>query len=192
MNFPGNCYFNHSKKRVWIDIPKNASKTIGHHLRRSKDWKNGNYIEEGIYSYNAYAVIRDPIKRWRGSTIEIAFHHLQYNNFNYDLLPEWFMHKDWKNFEKRHDLHHLTVDYFTKGLENITWIPLNRNFEELVKTYLEIEEPLEWMNSTEENEHKKRIEPYVDELLDDSAFISKLKDYYRRDFEIFERSLSND
>jgi len=186
MNFPGNCYFNHRERKMWIDIPKNASKTIGHHLRASNDWVNGNYIQEGIYDYRAYAVIRDPIKRWRGSTIEIAFHHLQYNDFDYSVLGDWFKEKDWKNFEKKHDLHHLNTSYFVQGIGDLTWIPLNKNFETLVQSYLGISEPLVNFNTTDDNLHKRYIEPYVDEILSDPSFVQKLKTYYEDDYAILE------
>lgn len=185
MNFPGNCFFNHNKKKVWIDIPKNASKSIGYHLRNSQDWKNGNYIEENIYNYKAYAVVRDPIKRWKGSTIEIAYHYVHYTKYDYSLLERWFAAKNWKNFEKINDLHHKKLDYFTNGLQDITWISLdNTDFEQNIKYHLGIEEDLVKLNSTEENEAKKYIEPYVNEILSDSEFVIKLKNFYATDYEI--------
>lgn len=191
MNFPGNCFFNHAEKKVWIDIPKNASKSVGYHLRRSPNWKNGNYIEEKIYDYTAYAVVRDPIKRWKGSTIEVAYHYIHYIKYDYSRLEKWFEAKNWKNFDRINDLHHKKLDYFTKGLQNINWISLDSSdFEQTIKQHLDIEEDLVRLNSTEENEAKKHIEPYVDKILSDHVFINKLKSFYATDYEILNSSIN--
>ena len=191
MNFPGNCFVNHDNKKMWIDIPKNASKSIGWHLRRSPDWKNANYIQDKIYDYKTYAIVKDPIQRWRGSTIELAFHFLFHNKYDYSLLGEWFKVRDWKNFESKGDIHHFNIEYYTQGLNDIVWIPIDDKFEETVCNYLEINEPLVKLNSTEENEHKKHIEPHLDKILSDLEFINKLKNFYARDYEILNSVLTN-
>lgn len=184
MNFPGNCYFNHEKRKTWIDIPKNASKTISHHLLRSKNWKPGSFVKEKIYDYNSYAIIRDPIDRWRGSTIEVAYHYFHIKNYDIIELEKWLEHKNWKNFDSIGDLHHQRMSYFVGGLTNITWISLDNNFEEKIKLHLGIDPPLVKINATEENEYKKIIAPYIDDMLSDNNFIDKLLLYYESDYNI--------
>ena len=183
MNFPGNCFYNHKEQKMWLDIPKNASKSISHHLLRM-GWKNGNYIKDNKYHYEAVIVVRDVIDRWKGSTIEICYHHAQYNKFDFSNFDQWFGSRNWKNFERRGDIHHQPLSYFCRDLINPHYIAMDSNFLETVKNVLGIEN-LKTINSTLDNEHKIKIEPYVDELLSDSQFIDKLYNYYKDDQDIF-------
>lgn len=185
MNFPGNCFYNHVEKRMWVEIPKNASKSISHHLLYNMGWKNGNYIKDNIYDYEPIVIVRNSIDRWKGSTIEICYHHMQYNKFDFTGFEQWFQNKNFKNFEKRGDLHHQPISYFCKNLSNMKYIAMDENFKENVKSTFGIEN-LKTINSTAENEHKRKIEPYVDEILKDENFITKLKQFYKEDIELFE------
>jgi hypothetical protein len=190
--FQGNCYVHNNSKKLWIEIPKNASKTISYHLYKSPNWRNGNYIKEGLYDYSHYAIIRDPIKRWERSTLEICMHYLHYTKYDYISFDRWFKAKDWKNFDKMGNIHYFKMDFYTHGLDNVKWISLDdANFEENVRSIFEIEEKLMKINSTEENEFKKSIENYINEILSDSEFIQKLKDYYADDYAILDSIYKN-
>jgi hypothetical protein len=183
MNFPGNCFYKHDEKKMWIEIPKNASKSISHHLLRMK-WKNGNYIEDKTYDYEAIIVVRDVIDRWKGSTLEICYHHAFHNKFDLSKFEPWFFSRDWKNFVKRGDIHHQPLSYFCKNLTNPHYIAMDSNFDENVKNSLGITN-LKTINSTKENTEKLKLKPYVDELLTDQSFLEKLYDYYKEDQELF-------
>ena len=186
MSFQGKCFVNHDSKKIWIEIPKNASKTVSHHLFRSRLWKNGNYIHDDLFDYKSYAVIRDPIQRWKGSTIELASHHMLHNKNNYGLLPQWFENRNLKNFSFVNDIHHRKMEYFVDGLKNVTWVAMDKNFEQSIKYNLDIKEDLVKLNCTKENEVKKRIVPYVEKILSDEDFVAKLKQYYKEDIDLFE------
>lgn len=183
MNFPGNCFYDHDNNKMWIDVPKNGSKSISHHLLRM-GWKNGNYIDDQIYDYEAIVVVRDVVGRWKGSTIEICYHHVQYNNFDFANFSHWFDLKNFKGFEQRNDLHHRPTSFFTSKLTNITYIAMDSRFEESVEKHLGIAD-LKTINSTADNQHKIAIEPYVDQLLLDEQFKSKLLDIYNDDQKIY-------
>ena len=188
----GKCFYNQTEKKLWVEIPKNASKTVSHHLIRSSLWKNGNYIHDNLFDYKCYAIIRDPIQRWKGSTIELASHHMLHNKNNYDLLPQWFKTRNLKNFTFINDIHHRKMEYFTEGLQNVTWIAMDENFEQSIKYHLGIKEDLVKLNSTLENEVKTHIVPYVEEILSDSDFVNKLKQFYKEDIDLFESIKQND
>jgi len=183
MNFPGNCYLNHTERKMWLDIPKNASKSVSHDLMRM-GWKNGNYIRDSIYDYEAIIVVRDVVERWKGSTIEVCYHHLQYNNFKFDNFAAWFERKNWKNFKSIGDLHHQPLSYFCRDLTNPTYIAMDKNFKLNISKALGINDVKKY-NSTIENEHKLKVEPYVNELLSDPAFIEVLLEYYKEDQVLF-------
>lgn len=184
MDFPGNCLYNHSQKKMWLDIPKNASKSISYHLL-NMGWKNGNYIDDEIYDYQTFIIVRDVLDRWKGSTIEICYHHVQYNLFDFTDFGKWFKENNWKEFDKNIDLHHQKLSFFNEGLSNIKYIAMDRNFEYNVKNNMNIQDDIIQRNSTIENEHKLKIKPYVDELLSDETFRNKIYDFYEDDQRIF-------
>ena len=186
MNFPGNCFYNHEEKRLWIDIPKNASKSVSHHLRYNLKWKNGNYIHDQIFDYESIIVVRDPIDRWKGSTIEVCFHHLFHNKYDFTNFEIWLQRRNWKNFDRIGDLHHQPLSYFCSNkLTNKKYIAMNENFAKTVESVFGIKD-LVTLNTTADNEYKKQIEPYIDEILSDESFLNKLKGFYKEDIELFD------
>ena len=194
MSFPGNCYYNHDKKIMWLDIPKNASKSVSRHLWISKEWKSGNYIEDGIYDYKAYGVIREPISRWFASTVEIAYHHLQSRLFNYSVIEPWFKaHEYYVEFDRKRNLHHQRMDYFVSDkIKDMNWIAMDERFEDRICNALGIEKPLFRLNIAEENEHKLELRKHIEHLKNDETFMTKLKEYYKPDTEIFEKAKENE
>jgi hypothetical protein len=183
MNFPGNCFYNHIGRKMWLDIPKNASKSISHDLMKM-GWENGNYIKDSIYDYEAIIIVRDVVGRWKGSTIEVCYHHLMHNNFKFDNFTTWFEKKDWKNFKSIGDHHHQPLSYFCRDLINPKYIAMDKNFKLNIYNVLGISE-LKTINSTIENEHKLKVEPYVNELLSDPAFVEILLEHYKEDQALF-------
>jgi hypothetical protein len=183
MNFPGNCLYNHKEEKMWLDIPKNASKSISHHLLKM-GWKNGNYIEDKKHHYEAVIVVRDVISRWKGSTIEVCYHHIHHAKYDFLNFETWFTNKNWKSFDRIGDLHHQPLSYFCRDLIKPRYIAMDSRFSRNVKDILAIED-LRTINSTIENEHKVKIETYVNELLLDDVFINKLLQYYAEDQTIF-------
>ena len=183
MNFPGNCFYNHKEQKMWLDIPKNASKSVSHNLLKM-GWKNGNYIKDKNHHYEAVIVVRDVVSRWKGSTIEICYHHIHHSKYYFSNFEHWFNSRNWENFEKRGDLHHQPLSYFCRDLHNPHYIAMDNNFSKTINDVLGIND-LRTINSTVENEHKLRIEPYVDELLVNTDFMKKLLDYYAEDQAIF-------
>jgi len=78
------------------------------------------------------------------------------------------------------------MEYFVDGLKNVTWVAMDKNFEQSIKYNLDIKEDLVKLNCTKENEVKKRIVPYVEKILSDEDFVAKLKQYYKEDIDLFE------
>lgn len=186
MSFPGNCFYEHSQKRLWIDIPKNASKSISQHLRFKLKWKHGNYVKDNIFDYESIIVVRDPIQRWKGSTIEVCFHHLFHNKYSFENFETWLERKNWKNFDRIGDLHHKPISWFCDNrLSNKKYIAMDKNFNQTVESIFGIKD-LVTLNTTADNKYKKQVEPYIDEILSDESFLNKLKEYYKEDIELFE------
>lgn len=185
-DYNGNCLYNHPQRKMWVDVPKCASKSISKSLMNIQ-WLSGNYVEDNIYDYNSVVVVRDVLDRWKGSTLEICYHHIQYNYYDLSNFESWFYDKDWKNFVVLNDIHHYEISFFTKGLQNIDYVAMDDKFEERLKQKLGITS-LSSVNRTKDNEYKVKVKQYVDDLLSDDAFVNKIYEYYKTDQDTFEKA----
>lgn len=181
----GKCLVNDKLETIWIEIPKCASKSISHSLLANA-WKDNNWLDNTILKkYNAVAIFRDPVKRWIGSTIELCFHHLEHNRYDFENFREWFDNQDFYNFDKNLDLHHLPQHVFLLDfpLDNIEIVNLgSRNFASKLHKSLKIQK-LSNKNQTKTNIFKTEIEPFVIELLEKTDIEDKILDFYQRDIE---------
>lgn len=175
---------------MWVDIPKNASKSVSHYLMKvCKDpWIPGNFIQDSIYDYHAICVVRDVLDRWRGSTLEVCHYPINHGKLTYSEFGDWFDKQNWKNFDTKGDLHHKPISFFTDGLSRIQYVALDRHFESSIQNAFNTTESLPKINATKNNEIKKMIEPYVDFLLEDIEFVNKIYKYYAEDQLIFEEA----
>lgn len=183
-NHIGKCLADESAKHAWVNIPKNASNTISHHLLFGLKWKDNNWIKNNLEDFIFYAIIRDPIKRFIGSTIELCYHHLQHNKYNFDNFDKWFKDRDFVNFDKNVDLHFVRqIDFLHKlDFKKIKFIPLDKNFNQYLKNEFNIPH-VKNINVTNENQIKIKIKPFAESLITES-FRKKLIEFYAEDYEL--------
>jgi len=123
----GRGLINSEKDKFWLDIPKNASQTTIHGLtnRHPNDgkWVPINSENFKVNSIQKYLIVRDPIQRWVGSSVELAWHHhktkSEGNFFARKNLKEWY------DMHARPDLHHLPQWVWARHLDlhdNTTFI----------------------------------------------------------------------
>ena len=189
----GRGLINSEKDKFWLDIPKNASQTTIHGLtnRHPNDgkWVPINSENFKVNSIQKYLIVRDPIQRWVGSSVELAWHHhktkSEGNFFARKNLKEWY------DMHARPDLHHLPQWVWARHLDlhdNTTFIIMdNKKIKlKLNKTFSDYNFDVN-VNYSEDNEFKKKIKYRImDEFMTDHVFVDKLKDYYAEDYDLLE------
>ena len=180
----GKCLCDHSQRHAWVNIPKNGSNTVSGHLLEM-NWTDDNWLKNTqITEYRTVAVIRDPLKRWKGSAIELSYHYLEHNYWSFDGFEEWFRERDFYTFDVDVDLHFLRqTDFLTNlNIDNVTFIPMDTNFNQRIKDEFQIHRPIFEQNITRENQLKMKLEPYVSKLMENSILIEKIFDFYKSDY----------
>lgn len=190
----GKCYVNDSLSKFWIDVPKNASKTISQNLW-NQGWRDGDFTkEENIAnSYEPSVVLRDPIARWLSGSLEISFHMYHYYDYDIAKFIERFEFFDFRNFEKRNNIHLLKYADLIGNLDRskIHYFFLDDlNFDSKVKAYFNITTDLKYINKTETNERKNEILPYIAEIYNEPGFVDKLLEYYSDDYVLIDYAKS--
>lgn len=186
----GKCYVNHEKKKFWIDIPKCASKTISFHLFNEQGYVDGNFLQDKkIQEYECSAVIRDPVERWYAGALEICYHYKIRWPDDEAMFNHRFDYFNFRNFEERENEHlNPQSSFFDElNLDNVHFILLDENFERNVKSYYDIKGDLHHANKTVESQIKKKIsQDYIWEIYTDDSFQDKLREYYKKDYELID------
>lgn len=178
-----------AQSHVWVNIPKNGSNTVSGHLLEM-DWKDDNWlVNPQLLDYKITAVMRDPLKRWKGSAIELSYHFLEHNYWSFEGFEEWFVNRDFYNFNVDVDLHFLKQTDFLTGLpvEKVSFIPMDANFNERIKTEFSITRKIFEQNITKENELKVKLTPYVNQLMENKDLIDKIIKFYEPDYKLIEQ-----
>jgi len=172
----GLCMVNYKKQLLWVDIPKNASKSISKPLINNKDWEVADFTKINVLrNYTAVAAIRDPLTRWIGCTLELCAHRILHHK-SFEGFEEWFMHRNFVDFEINLDLHHRPQCDFLAGLLNLKLYLMDcHNFSKNICAALNILGPLPHINATKESDIKNYAKPYVDSILTE-ALKDKIKD----------------
>ena len=193
------------KSSFYISIPKNASKTCGRIIldtRAECNWEEKRVISdhELIQGSNGFAVIRDPIERWVGSSLELIKHRLEHYTYE-ETMNGWFSIDRFKNIENWFDIHYYPqINHFINcDIRNIDFIFLNKNFNNNLEKYLNNNLGIsrnitvsELNSSKKENDIRFKIRPMIEEILEDSKFKEKLLDFYKQDYELIEILRKND
>lgn len=174
------------KTHFWLNIPKCASNTVSYYLIKNQ-WKKS-HVTENKYE-KIYVCLRDPIERWKASTIELCYHHLIMHKNGFDDFEQWFKKRNFSNFDKNVDLHHVRqVDFlYFCDLPKCEFVYMDEHFDKKIKSIFDIQEVMVKKNTTKENDLKIKAEPYVASLMTDS-FIKKLKDFYHLDYELINKT----
>lgn len=186
------------KTRFWLDIPKNASQTTIHGLtnRHKNDgkWQPINSSDFNVNKTHKYVIVRDPIQRWVGSSVELAW-HFHKNGSKGDFFAEKNL-REWYDMHAKPDLHHLPQWVWARYLDlynGTTFIimddkDIKLKLKEVFPDYnFDIN-----VNYSEDNEFKMKIKYRImDEFMTDPIFVDKLKDYYAEDYDLLELAHKN-
>ena len=185
----GKCLCDHTIKHMWINIPKNGSNTVSGHLLDMR-WEDDNWnTHPEIKDYRSTVVVRDPLRRWKGSAIELSYHYLEHNRWSFEGFDEWFVERDFSNFERSMDIHFLKQTDFLINLNiaDLIFIPMDVDFNSRVQKEFGITQGIREQNITRENELKVQITPYVNRLLENNQLVEKIKHFYRQDYALLDQ-----
>ena len=132
----GKCLVGNVDQQYWINIPKNASNSISYHLLTQKKWKDGNWlIDTDIKNFQGVVVLKDPLDRWRGSTLELCYHFIERNDWKIDNFDFWFYKKNFFEFDRSLDLHHVRQVDFLQALDcdKLKFVYIDTNFEQNIR-----------------------------------------------------------
>lgn len=183
----GRCLVNYDIKHLWVNIPKNGSNTVSGHLLKL-NWKDDNWFDnKNLLDFKKTVVLRDPINRWKGSVIELCYHHLEHNHWSFDNFDSWFVSKDFQNFDKWLDIHFLPQSSFLYNLvNNISFVPMDANFNNCIREEFVITGPIQEKNITKNNSYKLKIIPCVESLMSNSDLLEKIKTFYQEDYKLID------
>lgn len=188
----GKCYVNHELKKFWIEVPKNGSKTISHHIW-SQGWVDGDFMNDDLEGYEPSIVLRDPLQRWLSGSLEISFQLYHYFNYDIKKFKERFYNFDFRNFEIRENIHLLKYTDLIGTLDksNIKYFFLeDPEFETKIKEYYNIEDELYYVDRTDTNTRKEEIFSYIKNIYDEPGFVDKLNEFYKEDYELIQYAQS--
>jgi len=192
----GTCMSREDIDLMYVNIPKNASSwtkpnLLDHH------WEFYNYHYDHMYHKHAMVVLRDPIERWLSGICEYftQYHRnidvAQFNSAFYDLIKEQITFDD----------HSEKQVYFIEGLnpEKTTFFWCDTDYRLYFSQFLrnqgvpnaEKYANYDYQHTTEDRRDgdtkrstfKKIFQP----LLDDSAFVDRLKQHYAKDYELISK-----
>lgn len=189
-NHIGKCLVSDQECKFWVNIPKNASNSVSYHLLRQKRWYDDNWFNNPkILKYKGIVVLRDPLSRWKGSTLELCYHHIERNQWKTDNFEEWFEKRNFFNFDKNLDLHHVRQVDFLRGLDldQLTFVYVDDYFEKEICRVLDIASPLKQINIASQNKYKMLIEPYVTQMLENTELLEKIKNFYEDDYSLLSK-----
>lgn len=189
----GKGLINPEKSKFWLDIPKNASQTTIHgltnrHINDGK-WQPINSEDFKVNAIQKYLIVRDPIQRWVGSSVELAWHH-----YKHELNDDFFTRKnlrEWYDMHSKPDLHHLPQWVWARHLDlynDTTFIIMDdKDIKlKLKKVFPDYDFDIN-VNYSQDNEYKKKIKYRImDEFITDPIFVDKLQDYYAEDYDLLE------
>ena len=181
------------KPVMWVNIPKNFSNSINEELLHLK-WNPLHWSATDLSGYRAVAFMRDPMHRFRGCVLE-TLRHLS-EDWQMRVKKELTEYKDWKEFFEANikptysldrfadtfDVHFIPQYSFFMGLD-VNQIDLHFSLD-TVKDFPTISKK---MNVTSDCPVKSYLAPWVDEMLSDVNLQNKVKDFYRKDYEIIEK-----
>lgn len=117
MDYHGRCLVDERYKRIWVNIPKNASNSISKVLL-NHGWKAGNFNErQELQWYKPFVVLRDPLKRWQGSMAEITRHKIEAGADKKEL-DDFYEGKTYFDEAFYSDIHFIPQ---VKWLEGLQW-----------------------------------------------------------------------
>lgn len=183
----GKCLASDLERKYWINIPKNASNSISFHLLRQKQWRDSNWLTDTkIIDYHGVVVLRDPISRWQGSTLELCYHYLERSHWSTENFNEWFKKRNFFEFDRNLDLHHVRQIDFLHSLEldTLKFVYMNCEFETSICKSLDISPPLKKINISSENAYKKLVKSHVEELLENHELVEKIREFYQDDYDL--------
>lgn len=204
-DFIGRVLVNKTKRQGWINIPKNASNTIGEFL---EGYKTHNWILEPEFAidYRYLVVLRDPVDRWKKVQVErfnIAAEYIKYDGKLVNKHPEIF--SDWWNeiwIKRKHeltvtgnfadiytDIHNFRQTDHLMGLniKDIHFVFITDNLEQEIQDWTGINKKMRNMNVSEDNTIKRLIIQHLgDEIFNNSELDDKLRQAYALDYKLIE------
>jgi hypothetical protein len=150
----------------------------------NKGWIDGNWNRQPKFHtrFNGLAVLRDPLKRWRGSLGELTWHMVEHGAGQKEV-EQWFkdapfLHKDY------YDIHFVSQRAYCAGLD----INKVRFFKMpdvmMIPNFLGYSEELRHMNQSL-NPVRVEIMERIDDLMTHEV-IEMLMERYAEDFELME------
>lgn len=177
--YTGRVWTSDSKQLCWLDIPKNASKTLSNFFQNS-EWRASNLTTEPeLALYKSIVILRDPIDRWRKSVLELVYHQWQY----FKNIEQWFEDRRFLNFG---DIHLQRQTQYLHGMDSnyCVFIKLDQELENKLATVLGQEVKLKHINATEENQVKLKYKDRVEELCE--QYHEQLHSFYAEDLALLE------
>ena len=177
----------------WIEIPKNASKSVSAFCLHSNKWREAKMTDPDIVNYHKMIVLRDPIDRWLKSSLELVFHAWEHaggqqtwNESNLSNLNEWFNRR---NFVRAlDDIHLWRQTRYLHGLniDKCKFIHIKSGIADPMEKILGYPVRLRHENATHDNEIKEMFRERVKSFLDDPDNVDHLRDYYAPDYNLLE------
>jgi hypothetical protein len=180
MNFIGRCMANDAQRKLWIDIPKNASTSIKYNL--TTDWQEKNWMDDtALQSYSAMAVFRDPKDRWVKSWIELCDHKIHIPNFD---LTQWLEQTDFTDPIHWDEIHlRPQSDYLVGLTTQINIVSMHQLDQSSVCKFLDVPF-VAHDNRTADVKFKAMILSYFTDLA--TSIDDIIKDYYSADYTIYD------
>jgi hypothetical protein len=184
----------HSEKKIWImNIPKNASNSIGRLIAPGNRARSGwlteqRYSESGQPDHNFFVVLRNPLERFYGSlaqhyiiqmerdaTLTDINHKIDNLEFMSDIFDDIHI---WPQFSYLHGL----------PVKKTTFLDL-KNIEKL-PNMVGISDDIQSWNVSDDNPDQKATKQRIRAICETNPDVmSVLQEYYATDLEIMEENL---
>ena len=184
----GRVYLDPVTELAWIPIPKcgsNSMMTIMKKLNNGKPWPMRNTLIEPEWNkFKRLIILRDPVTRWRagmGETLMIVDRH---GGTMHTVRNYTHTHNMYSGLTNRHIATQISLCHGV-DTDNAIFIKLE-DFNEKIGLFFPLKFPVPHIRRWQDNEKKKDIITFVDQMLAKEETLEKIHEAYKQDFELID------
>lgn len=198
--FLGRCSLKPEDDIAWINVPKNASNTIGRFIRH---WRHTNWFDEKnlVDERRFFMVLRDPVERWKRSVLEVIRIYMEHHRLGGDT--EWEVVRNGVFIDGLKDFNYDDTAGSYRGifnlhvfrqvdhlidlrLDSVRFLLMDEpGFNEELSSVLDVDN-LGRMNATVDSKIKMHFLPMLEKELYCDELDSRLKKIYASDYSLID------